>query len=441
MNLTGIELCPGGTLYVIPKDTFKTDFLMLGFTVPLARETVSRYAMLPAVLCRGSARYPTLESLAMRLDSLYNAGIGGRSHKCGEAQQVSFQLRCLEQEVVPPEDDGEPLFDALLDTFCEVLFSPLTEDGAFLAPYVEGEKKNLCESIRAKINHKTSYAMSRLEEEMCAGEVWGIPGRGSEEDVAAVTPQNLYEAYTDMLAYAPVSLYYVGKKSAGEVVQSLAPFVHRLSAYRREPLYAPVTQVIRRAEHPVREVCEDMDAKQSKLCIGYRTDAVLSDGDFYRFALFNELLGGCASSKLFLEVRERRGLCYFCTSYPEAQKGLLYIACGINADDREEAEGAIYAQIDAICSGDISDEEFRAAKKSLISGYREIEDSAASLAVWYANRHAAGIGTSPEETAQQVAACTKQQLSECAARITRDTVYFLHGTAVGGGDEEDAYDE
>ena len=133
MKQAACKLCPGAELYVIPKDTFKTDFIMFSFTLPLAGETAAEYALLPSVLCRGSENCPTLEDLARRLDTLYNAGIAGRAHKRGEAQVVTFQLRCLEQDVVPPEDENEgPLFVSLLDTFCDLLFSPLMQDGAFL---------------------------------------------------------------------------------------------------------------------------------------------------------------------------------------------------------------------------------------------------------------------------------------------------------------------
>ncbi|MBE6657368.1 MAG: insulinase family protein [Ruminococcaceae bacterium] len=443
MKYESCILCPGAQLHVIPKDTFKTDFIMFSFTLPLARETAAEYALLPSVLCRGSMAYPTLEDLARRLDTLYNAGIAGRAHKRGEAQVVTFQLRCLEQDVIPPEDENEgPLLSSLLDTFCELLFAPLTEQGAFLLSYVDGEKKNLCEAIRAKINNKASYALSRLDEEMFAEECYSISSRGTEETVAAVTPQSLYRCYLQMLREAPLSVTYVGRLPSDTIVSSLARFVSLLSAHRSETetFSCPVTQVVRRAEHPVRRVEESMDIRQSRLCIGYRTASVLSDGDFYRFALFNELLGGCASSKLFMEVRERRGLCYDCASYPEAQKGVLYISCGIAADARVEAENAIAAQIQAICDGEITEEEFQAAKKSLVSGYREIEDSAAAIAVWYENRRAAGIDTSPQETAEQVLSCTREALADCAAALTQDTLYFLRGTCADGGEEED-YDD
>jgi predicted Zn-dependent peptidase len=437
------KLCPGADLYVIPKDTFKTDFIMFSFTLPLTRETAAEYALLPSVLCRGSEHYPTLEDLARRLDTLYNAGIAGRAHKRGEAQVVTFQLRCLEQDVVPPEDENEgPLFVSLLDTFCDLLFSPLMQDGAFFPAYVDSEKKNLCEAIRSKINNKASYAISRLDEEMFANETYGISSRGTEESVAAVTPASMYRCYLDMLSHAPVSITYVGRMQQDTVAAALERFATHLTSCRQGDLnlYAPETQVIREAQHPLRRVEESMDIRQSRLCIGYRTANILSDGDFYRFALFNELLGGSASSKLFMEVREARGLCYDCASYPEAQKGVLYISCGIAADAREEAEEAIAAQIDAICRGDITDEEFFAAKKSLVSGYREIEDSAAAIAVWYENRRAAGIETSPEETAEQVLTCTPDDIARCAAALTPDTLYFLRGTCVDG-EEEEEYDD
>lgn len=444
VNSQNRMLCPGADLHVIAKDTFKTDYIMFSFVLDLTRETAAHYALLPSVLCRGSAAYPTLEALARRLDTLYNAGIAGRAHKRGDTQVVTFQLRCLEQDVVPPEDENDgPLFDSLLDTFCDLLFAPLTENGAFLPSYVDGEKKNLCEAIRAKINNKASYAISRLDEEMFAGEAYGISSRGTEETVSAVTPQSLYRCYLEMLANAPLTVTYVGRMDADAVTAALTRFISQLREHRTEnQSYAiPKTYILRQAEHALRRVEESMDIRQSRLCIGYRTGSVLADGDFYRFALFNELLGGSASSKLFMEVRERRGLCYDCASYPEAQKGILYISCGIAADAKEEAEQAIAAQIAAICDGDITDEEFLAAKKSLVSGYREIEDSAAAIAVWYENRRAAGIGTLPEETAAQVLSCTKEDIARCAKGLTQDTLYFLRGTCTDGDGEEDWDDD
>ncbi len=433
MNLT--ELHPGvaAQLYMLPKEGLKTDCLIVSFSLPMDRAYAASRTLLPAILACGSVQYPTRAALAQKTDTLYNAGISCRTGRCGEHCLVTFSLRCLERRCVP---GGEDLFAELVSVFRDMLLHPVTENGTFRADFVEREKKNLADSIRADINNKAGYAMKRLDAEMFSHEPYGIPPRGTLEDVAAVTPENIWNVYMDMLAHAPLVSYYVGKRTASEVLDALQPLFAELDAKRCTPYYEPQTQVIRRAEHPPRRVEEQASVRQSRLCIGYRSARILSDGDFYKFALFNELLGGSASSLLFLDVREERGLCYDIASFPEAQKGILYIHCGISAEDEVEAKAAIDAQIAAIARADISDAAFEAAKKSLVSGYREIEDSASAIAAWYANRRIAGIATSPGETAMQVLSCTKEDVAICARDMTEDTVFFLRGTALDG--EEDA---
>lgn len=429
----GMQLC------IIPKTTFKTEYLLLTFRVPLSIDTAASYALLPSVLARGSVQYPTMQDFSLQLDTLYNAGIACSGAKLGESYLVTFQIRCLEQQCVP---ENENLLEQTIAVLCDLLFHPLlSETHAFLSSYVEQEKKNLIDSIRAEMNHKAGYAIKRLEREMCRGEKYSISARGTPQTVAAVTPEQLYGVYCDMLAYAPLDCFYVGKQSMHEVKALLSPLCSALEKHRKSPLYQTETEVIRQAAHDVRYVEEAQAVKQSRLCIGYRSASVLGDGDFYKFALFNELLGGSASSKLFLDVREARGLCYDCASFPEANKGLLYISCGIYANDLEEAKAAIDAQLEAIRQGDITENEFSVAKKSLISGYREIEDSASALAAWYANRLFSGITTSPAETAAQVETCTREDVIACAERVTEDTVYFMRGTLDTGEEDADGDDD
>lgn len=434
MTFKEIVCGKAAVLYTIPKDNLKTDYLSVVFTFPPIRGKTAEYALIPALLACGSEKYPTHGDFSRQLDTLYNAGIGCRTGKSGERYQIVFQLRCLETQCVP---GGEDLFSETVAVFADMLLHPALENGVFRTTYVEREKKNLCDAIRSDINNKAGYALKRLDCEMFREETYGIPVRGTLEEASAITPTALYDTYRDMLAHAPVTCHYVGKLSAESVAEKLRPLFAELDALRCAPYYAPETEVVRQAQHPVRVIREEQPTRQSRLCIGYRTGAVLADGDYYKFALFNELLGGSASSKLFLDVREVRGLCYDISSFPEGQKGILYISCGISADAYDEAKAAIDAQIAAIRDGDISDAEFSAAKKSLCAGYREIEDGASSLAAWYANRRQAGIDTSPAETAAQVMTCTKEDVAACAARLTEDTVFFMCGTQSGDADGEE----
>ena len=84
MEMTRIRLAEGVYLNYLPDRKFKTSLLSAQFVTPLRRETVSGNALLPAILRRGTVRYPDLGALAARLDNLYGARIDYTIRKKGE---------------------------------------------------------------------------------------------------------------------------------------------------------------------------------------------------------------------------------------------------------------------------------------------------------------------------------------------------------------------
>ena len=73
MERTRIQLADGVYLTYLPARKFKTSLLSAQFVTPLQQETASAYALLPAILRRGTVRYPDLGALSARLDRLYGA--------------------------------------------------------------------------------------------------------------------------------------------------------------------------------------------------------------------------------------------------------------------------------------------------------------------------------------------------------------------------------
>ncbi|MCQ2431553.1 MAG: insulinase family protein [Clostridia bacterium] len=434
MKLFEKHLGAGITFRAIPKDIFKTDSLILCFSTPLEKKTAAVRAMLPPVLGRGCEKYPDLEKLSEHLDELYYANVDCRTARTGEVQTLTFSVRALETACVPEHED---VFLSAMETLAELMLHPLIEDGGFRNSYVDTEKKNAIDAIRSQISNKEAYATARCVDEMCADEPFG-QCRYKTEDVEAVTPLTLYSAYLDVLAHAPVDIYYVGKRDPETLAEQVMTVFAGLLNRTGEILWNPSTTVLRAARHSLRRTEEDQPARQGKLIIGFRSGSILSDGDFYITALFNELYGGSPTSRLFLRVREEMSLCYYCSSGVDAAKGLMFVSSGIHPDRREEAEEAIFGQLADLAAGNISDEEFDEVKKSLCTGYRMLEDSASSLVSWYHARAAAGIDTSPDETAAQVMAVTKEQVAAAAAKMTPDTVFFMNATLAGedGGEEE-----
>ncbi len=416
MPIRRIELNEGVGLNILDTPKFKNNYLSVSFAQPLAKKTASLNALLPLILTRGTKSYPTMEKMSAALDMLYASTINTRCFKKGEIQFFGFNCGILDNSYAP---DGCDIFGGTLDILNEVIFSPCTEEGNFIKKYLETEKTNLCDRIASKINNKTSYAITRANEEMCKEEAYGISALGDIESIGKITSEELYAHYTDVINNARVEIYFVGAYSDAiekKIKESLCFSPRKCSELK--------TEVIRTAG-PLKEISEEQPVSQAKITIGFRSGKVLSDGDYYKFVLFNEIYGGSPTSKLFMNVREKLSLCYYCKSIPEPQKGVMLVTAGIEESNKQTAENEILAQLDEIRKGNITDEEMDSAKSSILNAYREIEDNPESIESWYLGRMLAELNDSPAEASEQIKKVTKEEIMSVAEGISLDTVYVM----------------
>ena len=120
-------------------------------------------------------------------------------------------------------------------------------------------------------------------------------------------------------------------------------------------------------------------------------------------------------------------LCYFCRSIVNQRNGVMIVASGIEFDNKEIAEKAILEQLNAIKEGNISEEEFDSAIKSIKNGYMQIYDSAESMEIWTFFRSLCGISVTPMEECERAMNTTIDDIKEVARKMTLDTIYFLKG--------------
>ena len=430
-----LQISNGIRLHWLFDDRFKTNHLTVQFLVPLAADTVSGYALLLSVLGHGCERYPTLRLLNEALAELYAASITTRVQKRGECQVLSFDVSFLDNAFVPDDTD---VFGGTLEVLKEIIFHPLVKDGAFDPQIVSLEQKNMCDAIRAQINNKTIYAYKQGIKEMCRNEAYGLDENGTIEGIEKLTPKDLYTYYQTLLQSAPIEIYYVGRM---EISQFSAHLGHAFEAQTRGTLLVPSTQVVRHAQAPVHRVTQDMPVNQGKLTVGFRTGKVLGDADYYKLSVMNEIFGGSPSSRLFMNVREKLSLCYYCSSSTEALKGLMTVISGVENEKKEEAEAEILRQLHALQTTQVTQEELENAKRSLCNAYREISDDAASMIAWYSQRVLAGVPCSFEQAIGQIQRVTPQDVLEAARAVSLDTVYFLHAAkGTVANDEEEKTD-
>ena len=151
--------------------------------------------------------------------------------------------------------------------------------------------------------------------------------------------------------------------------------------------------------------------------------------------VLNALYGGCVTSKLFLNLRERLSLCYSVGSQLDTHKGLLTVTSGIAANHYERALSEITAQLDAVRSGDFTDEELRCAIRSAAGDLRARADAPDTLAWYWLNRTVQGLDIDPPEMAALVEEVTRDDVMSAAAGIVCDCVYLLKGTEAAADDK------
>jgi Predicted Zn-dependent peptidases len=424
-----IPLYDGIHLNIIPSDKFKTNYFDFNMIVPLRSETASLNALFPSVLKRGSQQYPSISALNQKLDELYSTTLSARVFKRGEAQIVGFTTDFLKNSFLPEKTD---LLEEALSVIEDIVYRPLTEKDAFRADYTESEKTNLIDSINAQMNNKNAYAMQKCVSIMCQQEAYGTTELGTVADVNNITPVTLYSHYKEVLEQAQIELFFTGECEEEQLTKQLL----KLFAGKKRTKVLPCeTQIIKTVD-TIKEVTEEMPVNQGKLSLGFRTGFTLKDKNYAYFSLFNELYGGSPTSKLFENVREKLSLCYYCRSIPEAHKGVLIVASGIEVQNRELAQKEILAQLETVKKGDFSEEEIVSAKKSVVNSYRELYDDARALSSWYLSRVIVEDYSSPEDTVSTVLAASATDIKDASQNIILDTVYFLKGTLEGKGEEE-----
>lgn len=413
-----IELQPGVWLTAIQTDRFKTGCFSINLMTPLREDTAACNALLPAVLLRGCRKYPDMTAVSQYLDMQYGAGVGTLIRKKGEVQTVGLYTDFLEDCFA-----GQPLFCEMMDFLRQLLFEACEENGGFVEEFTAGERQNLTNAIEARINDKRAYAVSRLLHHMCSGEPYAVPRIGYAKTIEAVTGQTLRAQYDRLLVQSPIELFYLGRQDFDTVANTLTDMLSGLpggtrTVPRTDPSWHP---------HPVNYVQEQLDVAQGKLAIGFRTGITSADSRYPALMLLNAIFGGGMTSKLFLQLREARSLCYSIGSSVDKFKGIMLVDAGIEFDKYQVTLDGIQLQLDLCRRGEISEQELESARLYLLSGLRTAMDSPGRMDDFAVGQAAAGLDGSMEDLFHAVSALRLDDAVEAANAITLDTVYFLKG--------------
>ena len=374
-DIKNIEIKKGINLHIIKTNKFKTNLLAAFLSTPLAKDTVTGNALIPAVLRRGSKNMSSQDEISIALEEMYGATFDCGIDKIGDDQVLKFYLETINNEFLP---DNEDTLSKAIDILLEVVFNPLINNNEFNKEYVESEIKNLKQVIEGRKDSKATYAYERCIEEMYKNMPYSLYKYGNIEDLENIDEKNIYEQYKNLINNCKIDIFVSGnieedikeKIIANENIQTLQ---------QREALYIINNKESRQKEEKQeQEVSESMDINQGKLIIGLD---ILQENDLdkYTALIYNAILGGIPTSKMFQNVREKNSLAYTASSSFIRQKANIYIKCGIDIENYEKALKIIKEQLEDMKKGEFTDKNIEEAKTNIISTINFIPEESAVI--------------------------------------------------------------
>ncbi len=428
------RLSAGIGLHSIFTEKFKTNRISVNFVFPFIPEDAPYYAILPELWKHGCRLYPSTQALARRLEELYAASLDVRIRRFGDTEVLSMSLEVLRNRYTEKNED---LLSEAVALLHEMLANPLTDDSGknFPASILKREKDNLLTLSRSYYNNKIRYAQDRCRSILCEGEAYAVPDEGREEDIAGMELSRVYGFYQRLIAEAAVEIFFIGDENE----ETLRPRLLPLLAFLGERAPKKKTKEAMPKLREARDIIEEDDTVQAKLCMGYRI-LELTEEDNRFLPMFNAVLSGSPVSKFFKNVREKKSLCYYCSCSLRklGHHAVAFVNSGIQSEKKDDAVAAIEEQFELIRQGDISESEMEYARKCLIDAYTALSDTASAIEgfclVFIIENREDTIDMIIENTKK----ATKKDLSRIAEKCFLDTVFLLKPKA---GTEESEEDE
>ena len=421
MNYNKEEMKQGISFHKINTNKFKTNLFAIFLTTKLDRQTITKNALLTAVLRRGSKNFPTQDLISKNLEKMYGASFDCGVEKTGDNHILKFYLESINDKFLPTEEN---LSKECLQILLDIIFNPYIENGQFKEEYVNGEKENLKQIIQAKIDNKAKYASDRCVEEMYKDEPYGLYKFGYIEDLESITAKSLYEYYVQLIENVKIDIFVSGElddKTIEELKQNET--IKSLKLRNADYNINKENEIKNKIEEP-KIVNESMQVAQGKLILGL--DILLNKKENkFATSLYNIILGGSANSKMFQNVREKASLAYSAGSVYLRQKDNIFIKCGIDIPNYEKAIKIIKEQLEQMKNGDFTQEDIENAKLLISSSVSSIPETQDSEITYYFSQELSDEFVSIEEYINKINSVNKEQIIEIANNIQINTIYFL----------------
>jgi predicted Zn-dependent peptidase len=370
---------------------------------------VSHY--LEHLMFKGTDSRPTAIEIAEAIE-----GAGGMLNA-----YTSQEMTCYWNQV--PFDKLPVAMEVLVDTMRHSLLEQ---------EEIDRERTVVQQEIRRAYDQPSAWAGHLLTEATFGDQPLGWPIAGTLETVESMTRDDMTHHIATYYVPKNMVLSVAGNTTHEEVLSMARRLLDGMDGGTPPPV--PAARNSRPSDHVK---VEARDIAQSNLAIALHAVSRL-DPDRFAAMIMNAVLGRGMSSRLFKEVRERRGLAYAVGSglsrYIDI--GVLSISAGVTAENVAEATTVIKAELMKLVDEKVGDEELTKARDYTIGSFRLGLETPMALAQRTGEQLLMVGEIEPiEDVVAKLAAVTADDVQAVAKRIFRNDNMSM--SLVGPGANED----
>src|SRR5438105_7814273 len=362
---------------------------------------------------KGTERRPSARDIAMEVDS-----IGGEFNAFTSKEYTAYYIRCAGEQ-------RDQAFDVLVD---------MLRNSKFDGEELEREKGVIIEEMNMYFDTPRDFVGAVYEELLFGSNPLGWETLGTKETIRDAKRETFLDYIGEW--YTPPRMV-VG--CAGAVGDGLLPMLEELlGGVSGNGVGGPAPAAVERSPEP-RVRIHRKDSDQANVGLGVPSYP-LQHPDRYALQLLGTVLGTGMSSRLFLEVRERRGLAYYVyalnNSYTDT--GTLYAQAGVDLKRADEAVEVIATELKKIAEEPVPAAELEKARALAKGRFVLQTESPNGLILWGLRREVLeGAAAEPSDVLAGLDAVTVEDVQ----RVAQDVIggSGLRCALIGPFDDEDAF--
>src|ERR687885_1370394 len=369
------------------------------------REKAGLSHLLSAVITKGTEQLSAIE-IAERIES-----VGASLSADAATDYFLLSLKTVSAD-----------WTEMLQLAGQILLCP-----SFPETEVELEQSLTIQDIRSQKEQPFTIAFDQLRQAMYRDHPYALSILGTEATVSGLNRSDLELFHQTHFRPDNMVISVVGRITPEEAVAQ----IERVFGDWQPPEAPLLTQQLPLVTSQPCQVMTPQETQQSIVMLGYLASPLHHD-DYTTLKLINTYLGNGLSSRLFVELREKRGLAYDVSAfYPTRKSASTFVVyMGTAPENTETALVGLGTEVERLCSTPLSLEELQAAKNKLLGQYALGKQTNAQLAQVYGWYETLGLGIEFDTQFQQdVIRVTPEMAQAVASRYFTEPYVSLVGPA------------